>query len=321
MMLSLNSNAQIFTYAEDNPIELGKVKWLRNYDEAQSRSEKENKPIFILFQEVPGCGNCTKYGQEILSHPLIIEAIEDEFVPLAIYNNVSGHDREVLKHFNEPTWNNPVVRIVNSNGAPVAKRVGNFLSKGELISQMINGLEKEKKNIPMYLTLLQQEFSAEENGEDEFYLSMYCFWTGEKEIANIEGVVGTEAGWMHGREVVKVNFDTKKTNEKAIALKAANVRCADQVFSDVKPKVKIPFKKVGNYRKDNQDKYYLLQTKYKSIPMTELQKSKVNSAIGSRQKPERYLSPRQIKMFKSRVITEVYVEKEFVESWYSAVGR
>ena len=40
--------------AQPSPQELGKVSWLRDYDMAVARSKKVNKPIFLLFQEVPG---------------------------------------------------------------------------------------------------------------------------------------------------------------------------------------------------------------------------------------------------------------------------
>jgi hypothetical protein len=36
------------------PIELGKVPWLRDYDEALALARKTKRPILILFQEVPG---------------------------------------------------------------------------------------------------------------------------------------------------------------------------------------------------------------------------------------------------------------------------
>ena len=38
----------------DQPVELGDVHWLRDLDTAVSDSKKEDKPIAILFQEVPG---------------------------------------------------------------------------------------------------------------------------------------------------------------------------------------------------------------------------------------------------------------------------
>jgi len=72
------------------PEELGAVTWLRDYEKAQKASEETGKPVLILFQEVPGCSNCTTYGNSILSEPLLVEAIEDLFVPLAVFNNKGG---------------------------------------------------------------------------------------------------------------------------------------------------------------------------------------------------------------------------------------
>ena len=37
-----------------NPVELGKVKWLRNLKDSLSEARKTGKPVLIMFQEVPG---------------------------------------------------------------------------------------------------------------------------------------------------------------------------------------------------------------------------------------------------------------------------
>jgi len=47
--------AQEITDSTNQDIELGKVSWYRDYDEAVACAEEKNKPILILFQEVPGC--------------------------------------------------------------------------------------------------------------------------------------------------------------------------------------------------------------------------------------------------------------------------
>lgn len=39
---------------ESAPVELGKIPWLRNYDEALALARKTGKPLLLLFQEVPG---------------------------------------------------------------------------------------------------------------------------------------------------------------------------------------------------------------------------------------------------------------------------
>ena len=36
------------------PVELGKVKWERKLEPALEKSAKDGKPVFLLFQEIPG---------------------------------------------------------------------------------------------------------------------------------------------------------------------------------------------------------------------------------------------------------------------------
>ncbi len=38
----------------DEPVELGKVRWQRDLEAAKAKSAETGKPIFVLFQEVPG---------------------------------------------------------------------------------------------------------------------------------------------------------------------------------------------------------------------------------------------------------------------------
>ena len=109
--------------AAETPKELGDVRWGRDYNVAAERSAETGKPILILFQEVPGCHGCIQFGQETLSHPLIVDAIESEFVPLAIRNNApSGHDLEILRRFQEPAWNYQVMRFVDAEGKDIIPR-------------------------------------------------------------------------------------------------------------------------------------------------------------------------------------------------------
>ena len=189
----------------DNPVELGQVHWSRDYDDAIERSSESGKPILILFQEVPGCSNCTRYGRHVLSHPLIVEAIEDHFVPLAIFNNKGGKDREILQQFDEPSWNNPVVRIVNASGVDLVNRLASDFSQKGLVVRIRQALSLTGETIPEYLNLFLKELDGE-SVRKEAYLAMYCFWTGEKEIARIPGILsnpsrvyawsGSGQGWI-----------------------------------------------------------------------------------------------------------------------------
>src|SRR5207247_2616078 len=82
--------------AAQNPRELGLVRWGRSLDAVRAESRSSGRPVLLLFQEIPGCKTCVDFGQGPLSNPLLVEAIESEFVPVAIYNNRAGADADLL---------------------------------------------------------------------------------------------------------------------------------------------------------------------------------------------------------------------------------
>lgn len=270
--------------AQSQPVELGNVHWLRSMDDAQLKSQKENKPILILFQEVPGCATCRNYGSDVLTQPLIVEAIETEFVPLAIYNNKGGHDAEVLKRYNEPSWNNPVVRIVDQDGNDIVSRLSGNYSAAGIAERMRQAIIMKKGLAPKYLSLLADELSAQQNGIAKATYSMYCFWTGEALFGKLNGVVKTTAGFQNGKEVVVVEFDPHLITKAQLDKIASNQKCTAEAQ--------------GSMRPDSTPKYYLSNSKYRDIPMTEIQKCRVNSALGEGLDPSEFLSPGQLAKLK-----------------------
>lgn len=301
-----SSTAQKRTNPLKQDQELGKVSWYRDYDVATSLSEKENKPVLILFQEVPGCATCRNYGDNVLSNPLLVEAIEDLFIPLVIHNNKGGKDRAVLNQFNEPSWNNPVVRIVDATGKNLTPRVsGNYSAKG-LYKAMHTALINTYSEIPEYMSLLGKELSAVHSTKEKYY-AMYCFWTGEKQLGATDGVLNTEAGFMKGREVVKVTYDDRKVDIK-------------ELDSYAKRNNFTPISQDNSYRPaSNDEDYYLRHTPYKYLPLSNLQKTKINTALGNRKDASVYLSPRQYRWLKeiqnTKAKREVLFDKSFATAW------
>ena len=88
--------------AKKNPVEIGLVQWERDFEAAKKTAADTGKPLFVLFQEVPGCAGCRKFGQEVLSDKRMVAAIEEGFVPMVVYNNQPGKDKELLKVYKEP---------------------------------------------------------------------------------------------------------------------------------------------------------------------------------------------------------------------------
>jgi len=286
------------------PEELGRVDWLRDFAEAQQQSAQEGKPIFILFQEVPGCATCQRYGVQVLSHPLIVEAIETYFVPLAIYNNKGGKDREVLQRFNEPTWNNPVVRITTEKGADIHERLSGDYSPLFVTLALVDVLERRNVVVPNYLRLLREELLSRAGGTEETTFAMYCFWTGEKTYGQVDGVVHTEPGWMHGKEVVKVEYDPRRISYTELLEVGRAAACADAAYTGDQAERNVASQALGRgkvaepgpYRQDRADKYYLSRTAYRYVPMTDLQATRINARLGHRQNPDDLLSPRQLRL-------------------------
>ncbi len=283
--------------------ELGNVDWLRSYDKATAESKETGKPIFILFQEVPGCSTCVNYGQNVLTDPLLVDAIENEFIPLAIYNNKGGDDKKILDNYNEPTWNNPVVRIVDSNGKDLTDRIAGDYSINGVANGMQSALLASNRDRPEYLDLLKAEKTK--NLETTYY-SMYCFWTGEAAFGDREGVVATEPGWMSGKEVVKITYDPNAVTNKELDNVASRNKCT-------------PIKKAEGYRIDKDPQYYLKQTRYKYLPLSSTQKSRINSALKNGDNPSQYLSPSQLTFFQTLKNTDkeldVLYNLPFSDAW------
>ncbi len=278
------------------PLEMGKVQWLRDIGKAQDLAQQSGKAILILFQEVPGCVTCQRYGSQVLTHPLIVEAIENQFVPLAIYNNKGGEDGRVLKLFNEPSWNNPVVRIVDAQLKDIVNRLDGDYSPRGVTQLMIKALQSTKKPIPNYIQLLKESFSTHTN---QLTFGMYCFWEGEKKLGGLAGVTRTLPGFVQGHEVVQVTFDPESISAEKLIDEAKKQECAGQIYaspSDISGiyKSSPQLKPISGFKSDREPQYYLMHSDYRFLPMLPIQASRVNSAIANRRDPNIYLSKHQI---------------------------
>lgn len=303
----ISISAQEKTNPKDQDEELGKVSWYRDFDTAIALSKKENKPVLILFQEVPGCATCRNYGHNVLSNPLMTDAIQNEFIPLAIFNNKGGNDKKILQKYKEPSWNNPVVRIVNSNGDNLVPRVASDYSAKGLYNAMLKALQVSGQEIPEYVKLLGKELSAVHSEEiKETYYSMYCFWTGEKQLGANEGVLNTEAGFMKGREVVKVTYAPEIISDQTLA-------------SFAKQNKMSPITKDSSYHASEKDEdYYLQHSAYKYLPLSKLQRTKINAALGNQQSAEKYLSPTQcvwLQELQKSSSSKIRFNDDFKTSW------
>lgn len=287
-------------YAE-NSVEAGAVKWGRDLDAALKQCGETKRPVFVLFQEIPGCGGCQKFGRTVLSNPLLMEAIEDEFIPVLVYNNRGGSpDAQLCKRFGEPAWNYQVVRFLDAQSKDLIPRKDKVWTTGALATRMIAALNATKRTVPNYLQLVANESAVDTHGVSAFAMS--CFWTGERKLGAADGVISTEAGWMQGREVTRVVYDKTQVTLQELTAQAATLQCAQKVYVARSELTSLEGVPVGaldkTYRraKDSDQKKQLTRwPEVLRVPgVTPAQLTKINAfAPVDREKAMEWLSPRQ----------------------------
>lgn len=295
------------TDRKNQNIELGKVVWLRDYEQALERAKLKNKPILLFFQEIPGCHTCVNFGREVLSHPLMVEFIESEFIPLAIYNNKPGKDSDVLKLYNERAWNNPVAHYIDARGKDIIPRLANNYEPLGMYEKLVEALKAVGKPIPKYAELLGEDLRMQYGQLQSVIYETPCFWSGETSMALHPAVQYTEAGWIGGAEVVKVFFSPDKAAPMEIESYAIN----EGFFT------------IGNhhnYKIDKRPQYYLSRSPFRYLPLSRTQRSRINMAIPYQRQPEQYLSPKQLALYQDflkgvRSGKISHYEKDIEKSW------
>ncbi|MEJ2154121.1 MAG: hypothetical protein P8X96_02200 [Desulfobacteraceae bacterium] len=132
-----------------NPIEIGDVRWGRDFDAALNKSAETGKPVFVLFQEIPGCSGVRKFGREVLTNPRLVKSIETDFIPMLVYNNrSSGMDKEILVRYQEPAWNYQVIRFLNAEGRDVIPRKDRIWTASGVADRMVKALMAANRPVP-----------------------------------------------------------------------------------------------------------------------------------------------------------------------------
>lgn len=268
----------------DHPPELGEVRWLRDWNAAAAELRRAGIPLLVLFQEIPGCATCIGFGDGALSNPLLVEAIETLFVPMAIQNNKPGVDKALLDRFHEPAWNNPVVRFLDADGTDWIPRKDGVWSEGALSRRMLTALDRSGHPAPSWFRLAVEELDPER--PQTLYLAMHCFWEGEARLGSIDGVLATRAGFIEGREVVEVMFDAARLPAERLVALARERGVASEIWASGK----VAFREAPA----SDQKRHLSGTRWsKPGLLTPLAAARVNAALADGANPLSYLSPRQ----------------------------
>jgi hypothetical protein len=261
--------ALVLSAAPAHP-ELGRVTWLRDFDEAVKQSKATKRPLLVLFDEVPGCETVRGFGRDVLSDAEVVSFIEQHFVAVAVFNNVAGADRRVLESFGEPTWNNPVVRILDAAQKPLAPRFAGPYAREP------------------FLQLLRATTGAPAAALEALTVSAHCFWECEARLGRLPAVQASRVGFLHGAEVVEVMFDPTVLSREAMLREASTLACADRVFTRSDLEQLAASKVVGAraFRTDaplepsvKDTSFYLKQAGRSEAGLTPLERTRMNAAL------------------------------------------
>ena len=77
-----------------------------------------------------------------------------------IRNNVEGYERTILERYDEPTWNNPVVRFVDAKGEDVIPRKDRVWTTGGVLGRMAKALDAAERDVPAWLATAASETAS-----------------------------------------------------------------------------------------------------------------------------------------------------------------
>lgn len=262
-----------------NPTELGTIPWLRDLDAGLAQATKTGRPVFLLFQEIPGCETCTSFGKNVLSHPLLAAAIEQSFVPIAIRNNVDGKEGEVRERFEEPAWNNPVVRLLDAAGRDVLARRDGIWDAHGVAARMVEALTAGKQPVPGHLQIALAETDPK---TAKAVFVMHCFWEGEAVLGALDGVVHTHSAFADSAEVVEVTYRPAVLSAAKLTEHAQSKSCKPLTASALRA------------APASDQQHALGGTPFAKLELSPMQRTKVHAALTLGTDPKVWLSPMQL---------------------------
>jgi hypothetical protein len=232
---------------------------------------------------------------------LLVDAIEQEFVPLLVYNNRPGRDAELLENYRERSWNNPVVRFFTADGRELLARAEGVYAADAVAERLLAALAAAGRPRPGYLELAREELANEPLERAVFAMS--CFWHGEGVLGSIAGVRSTRAGWLEEREVVEVEYSPARVPFAELLRRARTEGCAERVWVEGEERLAAAREIVGaaaqalatapRPAKAGDHEYYLRESAYAWLPLTPLQRVRVNARLAGARAADDLLSPAQ----------------------------
>ncbi|MEM9411574.1 MAG: hypothetical protein AAGA30_10700 [Planctomycetota bacterium] len=268
---------------ETKSVSSSMINWETDLNQALEVAKWKSRPIFAAIGEV--------VDQDSLRHPLLIEAITNHFVPAQLTQ------RSILEKTSNKFTRGFIILGPKLEWLQSSDK--DNLSYKEVAKLLIDGLKQTEQEIPTYLKLCSNDQLTE---TAEF--AMHCYWEGEARLGGIDGVVSTKSAWRDGLEVVQLEFIPSVVDYSKLITIAQSFDCASKIFAHTDSQLTLARNIVGDRltkrvsraardAKSSDQKYYLLHSLYRYLPLTQLQATKINARLKMKQPSEDLISPNQ----------------------------
>ena len=123
----------------------------------------------------------------------------------------------------------PHLWVLDPEGKPISERVNHKTSIGETLKMMRDSLRTAKREVPAWLELVTNEYTVE---RETTAFAMGCFWSGERKLGGIDGVLKTRVGGRQSKgEWVEVEFDPTVVSYEELVKSASEMKCASAVVA------------------------------------------------------------------------------------------
>jgi len=173
------------------------------------------------------------------------------------------------------------VHFLRPDSSALLPRLANRYDALALHEKIVAALQALGHEVPGYVEALRADLLVQAGLSVTAIYETPCFWSGETSLAQHPAVLTTEAGWVDGEEVVRVQFAPEQVERAMLDTYARG-----QGFAVSRAK---------GFRGDEAPQYYLSRSNWRFLPLSLAQRTRINLALPYRGDPRRVLSPSQLR--------------------------
>lgn len=204
-----------------------------------------------------------------------------------------------------------MVRFLGPDGTEIVPKLADRYDALGLHEKITAVLECVGENLPGYFRLLARDLLVESGLTENALYTTPCFWSGETSLAQHPAVIVTEAGWIDGEEVVRVEFDPRAALRSEL-----DAYASEEGFNPLQG---------GSFEHDHEPQFYLRKHTARHLPLTPAQRTQINLAVPYRTPLAGLLSPQQCAWLADPGLQRASGGEEYREdirqSWPALVAR